>query len=335
MSDDDPATADTAPSGAICYRLDGRGGAEAVAPGDFAALSFPPGDPGFGWQHLRRDDPQAKPLLAALGLQGLVVDALAADETRPRCTLHEDGALLNLRGVNLQPGAEPEDMVSVRLWLTGHRVVGLSRRPLHAIDDIHASLRRGHAPVSPGDFVAKLALRLADRAEPAVGELGDEIDAIEEAALGVETGGLRMRLSETRRRAIMLRRYLVPQREALTTLEIEDFPWLGAADRARLREAADRVLLLGEELDAIRDRAQVVQDHLIDQRAESLNRRMLLLAIVTAVFLPLSLVTGLMGINVGGIPGADSPFGFWAVCAVLAGVGGGAFALFRWLGLFR
>ena len=299
------------------------------------ALEFDPDDRGFAWQQLRRDDPGTRSLLAALGLDELVIDALVAEETRPRCTVHGDGAILNLRGVNLQPGAEPEDMISVRLWLTERRVVGLSRRHSHAIEDIEAALLRGQGPVSPGDFVAKLALRLADRAEPAVGELTDLMDDLEEAALESDAAGLRPRLSAARRRAIILRRYLVPQREALTTLEIECLPWRRPADRARLREAAYRVLLWGEELDAVRDRAQVVHDQLIDQRADSLNRRMLLLAVVTVVFLPPSLLTGLLGINVGGIPGADSAVAFWSVVALLAAVGGGAFLVFRWLGFFR
>ena len=84
-----------------------------------------------------------------------------------------------------------------------------------------------------------------------------------------------------------------------------------------LREATDRITRLAEELDAIRERAAVVQDQLVERRAEAMNHSMLVLAVVAAVFLPLGLLTGLLGINVGGIPGANADWAFWAVCAIL------------------
>ncbi|MBB4302310.1 zinc transporter [Rhodobium orientis] len=319
----------------VSFVFDGKGGAREIAADDFAKTSFATGESGFAWLHLKREASATPALLAALDLDGYVTDALTAEETRPRCTVHGDGVLINLRGVNLHPSADPEDMISVRLWATERQVIGVSVRPLFAIGDLLAAISRGQAPVSAGDFVAKLALRLADRAEPAVADLTDAIDDLEDLSLDPEAFVSRHDLSAIRRAAILLRRYLVPQRDALSTLEIEDLPFLGERDRAHLREAADRVLRLGEELDAIRDRAQVVHDQILDQRAESLNRRMLLLSIVAAIFLPLGLVTSLLGINVGGIPGANNPDAFAIVCALLAALGAGSYWWIRRTGMFR
>ena len=110
--------------------------------------------------------------------------------------------------------------------------------------------------------------------------------------------------------------------------------WLVDRDRSRLREAAERVTRLGEELDAIRDRSQVVHDQIMDRRAETMNRQMLILSLVAALFLPLGLVTGLLGVNVGGIPGADNPWAFEILCAVLVVVGAMQVWLFKRIGLF-
>jgi len=112
-------------------------------------------------------------------------------------------------------------------------------------------------------------------------------------------------------------------------------PWIGGLERARLREATERVTRLAEELDAIRDRAQVVHDHMMDSRAEAMNRQMLVLSVVTAVFLPLGLLTGLLGINVGGIPGANSGFAFWIVSAGLVLLGAAQFLTFWRMGWLR
>ncbi|WP_170391861.1 zinc transporter ZntB [Ruegeria arenilitoris] len=319
----------------MTWIFDGSGKAVSLDPDDFASW-IPAGPEGqFAWQHLRLEAPGTAPLLRAGGLDEFVIDALTADETRPRCTVHGDGVILNLRGVNLQEGQPPEDMISVRLWLTENKIIGVWRRPLDAVADMLAAIDRGQAPKSPGDFVARLALRLADRAEPAITDLNERVDDLEEALLEANAEISRSELAAIRRSSIVLRRYLVPQRDALTTLEIEDVPWLQAHDRSRLREASERIYRIGEDLAAVRERVQIIHDQLMDERAERMNNRMLVLSVVSAVFLPLGLVAGVLGINVGGIPGAESRHAFWVVCALLVALGGMLLGVARWLGMFR
>ncbi|WP_170372243.1 zinc transporter ZntB [Ruegeria arenilitoris] len=319
----------------VTWIFDGSGKAVSLDADEFASW-IPAGPEGqFAWQHLRLEASGTVPLLRAGGLDEFVIDALTADETRPRCTVHGDGVILNLRGVNLQEGQPPEDMISVRLWLTENKIIGVWRRPLDAVADMLAAIDRGQAPKSPGDFVARLALRLADRAEPSITDLNERVDDLEEALLEANAEISRAELAAIRRSSIVLRRYLVPQRDALTTLEIEDVPWLQAHDRSRLREASERIYRIGEDLAAVRERVQIIHDQLMDERAERMNNRMLVLSVVSAVFLPLGLVAGVLGINVGGIPGAESPNAFWVVCALLVALGGMLLGVARWLGMFR
>ncbi|MBY4894106.1 zinc transporter ZntB [Rhodobacteraceae bacterium N5(2021)] len=317
---------------AIGFVFDGTGAATAIAPD---AESGPLDGPPFEWRHFRRDAPETMDRLTACGLDPYVIEALTAEETRPRCSVHGNGVVLNLRGVNLNPGAEPDDMVSVRMWLEKDRIIGVWVRPLHAVSDLVAAIDRGAAAVSVGDFVARLALRLADSAEPYIATLNERIDDSEESVLEPGAEVSRADLAGLRRSAIVLRRYLLPQRDALATFEIEDLGWLSTHDRMRLREAVERVVRLGEDLDAIRDRAQIVHDQIMDQRAERMNRQSLLLSVVAAIFLPLGLLTGLLGINVGGIPGADNPWAFAIVTLALLVIGAGLFAWVRALGFFK
>lgn len=300
----------------LAYALDREGRATVMAP------DGPMGGE-LEWRHMHWEDADALGWMRAVsGLEDDIVTALTAPETRPRCTViatpRGDGAFINLRGVNLNEGADPEDMISIRIWLEADRIVSAWRRPLHAVSDLRQAIEREQAPTGPGDFVAKLALRLADRAEPVVAAMNETVDAMEEAVLDEQPdASLRSTLADIRRQAIVLRRYMFPQRDALSTLAIEDLAWLTERERARLREATDRITRLAEELDAIRDRAAVVQDQLVERRAEAMNRNMLILAVVAAIFLPLGLLTGLLGINVGGIPGAETGWAFWGVCLLL------------------
>ncbi|UJQ94374.1 zinc transporter ZntB [Mariluticola halotolerans] len=310
----------------VAFNFDGKGDGSQVVPAD---LGKSRAAGAFSWVHLHGMDAKAVAWLHQCGVNPDVVAALTAEETRPRCTVHGAGAVLNLRGVNLNPGAEPEDMISIRLWIEDKRVISVWMRPLEAVQDVIDGIERNNGPVTVGDLVARLALRLADRAEPVVAMLNEQIDDLEEQVLDDVVSVHRRALADVRRMSIVLRRYMFPQRDALTTLEIEDLAWLGDRERSRLREAAERVTRLGEELDTIRDRAQIVHDQIMDTRAENMNRQMLVLTVVAAVFLPLGLLTGLLGINVGGVPGADQPYAFWVVCVILVVLGVAQALFFR------
>ncbi len=319
------------------YGFDGEGKTWSMPPDPLKVCTDKVPESGFVWAHVDGWTPEGRKWLQAAAMDPMELEAMLAEETRPRCTVHGDIALMNLRGVNLTPGAEPEDMISLRLYVSEHVVISTQIRDLQAVDDLMDSLDRGAGPVSPGDLIARLALRLADRAEPVVAALNERADNLEDAVDAPEGPGReeRAELADIRRESILLRRYMFPQRDALSTLEIEDLDWLSPRDRGRLREATERVTRLAEELDAIRDRAQVVQDQITDLRAEAMNRQMLVLSVVAAIFLPMSLLTGLLGINVGGIPGEHSPLAFWLVCLLLVVMGVLLGWLFRRLGLLN
>ncbi|OWU76353.1 zinc transporter ZntB [Phaeobacter sp. 22II1-1F12B] len=316
------------------WKCKGDGTAVALDVTDQTAEDLMQGDR-FVWIHLERPAADGTDWLSQSDLSLTVREALDAQETRPRSVVHGNGILINLRGVNLAEGADPEDMVSLRIWVTKRLVVTVQRRPLRAVDDVLDSVSRQVGPRDSGELVARLALRLADRAEPIVAELNESIDDLETELEDLDRLPSRAELAEVRRVSIMLRRYMFPQRDALSTFAIEDMDWLTPLARERMREATERVTRLSEELDAIRDRAEVVQDQIMDMRAEASNRQMLVLSVVAAIFLPLGLITGLLGINVGGVPGSDNPNAFWAVCAMLVLITAGEYWLFRKMGLLR
>jgi len=250
-------------------------------------------------------------------------EALSAEDTRPRCVAIEDGALIMLRGVNLHEGAVPEDMISVRLWVDPRRVVSLRRRDLRAISDLQASVMTGQGPDAPGAFLAELACLLTDRMEPIFDALEDAVAEQEQEVLDAPGPELRREIAASRRQMIILRRYIAPQRDALRALRDMNASWLLPEDRHSIQETADRVMRHVEDLDMLRERAQVIRDELANVLSDRLNRNLYTLAMLSAVFLPLGFVTGLLGVNVGGIPGASTPWAFAALCAGLIAVSGG------------
>jgi len=303
--------------GLVCgYILDGDGHGREVG---WDEIERHTPDKGFLWLHLDRSEPHGQDWLASRsGLSPLIVEALLDEETRPRSLAFDSGLLLILRGVNLNPGADPEDMVAIRIWVEPGLAVSSRHRRLAAIQDLRDDIAHGRGPHDAGDFVVALAQSLVRRAAPVIEDLEDAVDGLEEQLLEAESHEIRTNLHTLRRRAIALRRYLSPQRDALARLVTEEQPWLQAVHRSRLREVADRVTRYVEDLDEVRERAAVVQDELTNQLSERMNRTVYLLTVVATIMLPLGFLTGLLGINVGGIPGAEAGWAFWTVCGALA-----------------
>jgi len=241
-------------------------------------------------------------------------DLLTVPSTRSRCTVLDDRAMVVLRVA--RPGAEPDDIGRqlLTLWVEKGRVIIASELNIPEFLGITKWETAHYAPVTPADLIARLGLRAADRLEPLVEMLGDRLDDIEESLLIHNATRAQGKLTHLRRNLINFRRLVWPQRDVLNTLEIEDLSFFTPRDRLRLREASARAARLGDELQALSERAVLVHEQIIDARAERMNHTMLVLAAVTVVFMPLTLVTGALGMNVAGIPLADNPNAFVTVC---------------------
>lgn len=293
-------------------------------------IAFPPSSPHANdrteaphWYRFDQRTPDlAQVLRETLSLDALTTRALTASETRPRCTKHGDGAVVILRGINSEPGADPEDMVSLRMWIDGKKVVTYQNRRVAAADELAGELREGGGASSPGEFLVALADRMTDRMQDVVDQIDGELEELEDVQAEKAVPDLREAISGLRRKVVILRRFVAPQRDALDVLVDEDFTWQTEIQERRLRESVERITRLVEQLDTMQSRASIVQDFLSVRVAERLNRTMLLLSVVAGVFLPLSFVSGLLGMNVHGIPGAASPQAFlWITgCLILAGV---------------
>jgi zinc transporter len=127
-----------------------------------------------------------------------------------------------------------------------------------------------------------------------------------------------------------VRRFLAPQRDALDRLYRHPGAWLSDSEINELREEADRITRYLEDLDLARERTMVLREEFLGQLAQEQNSRMYVLSVVAAIFLPLTFVTGLLGMNVGGLPGLESPTGFIASVVVMIVAAVGLVVLFRW-----
>lgn len=264
---------------------------------------------GFTWVHLQCDALDARQAMSSLNLASTVVESLEALDTRPKTLQIDNGLLIYLRGINKNPDADPEDMVSLRIWFTEHGIVSARRRGrnLLSVQDVRDQLDQGMSVASPGALVLELIKQVVVR-------IGEMVDIVDEELVGFETADVittraRQRLVVVRRQAAAIRRYLAPQRDALDTLYRAN-TLLTSEQAFALREQTDRMTRYVEDLDLARERALVLQDELRNRIAEKQGMVLYVLSLVTAIFLPLSFLTGIFGMNVGGLPGVDNPQAF-------------------------
>lgn len=320
------------PAEPVVLRLDGKGGAAALEWEKFRRRK----GGGLSWVHMNWQAPAAWDWLTEdLGIDPIVAEPLQAEETRPRGTAVDGESLVILRGINPHPGETPEDMVSLRMLVGPKRIVTLSRHELVAAQNLRESFAAGEGPADIGAFLAALADGLIANMEPVFDDLDDGLDDVEEAALdGGYSSAVEARLGAIRRQIIALRRYIAPQREALLQIAAERLDWLSEDERATLREAAERITRYVEYLDSARDRGKIIQEELTLRLNRELTRNTYFLTAAAAIILPLGLMAGMLGMNVGGIPGADHPWAFWIIAGVFAALFAGGFVLARWLKLF-
>ncbi len=307
--------------------LDGNGGARSL---NWDEINAWKAEDGQLWLHCEYSHRFAKTwLVEKSGLDKLTVAAMTIEESRPRAVITESGLLLFLRSVNLNPGQEPEDMVSIRMWLDKTRLITTRKRRLLSVQDVRESLEKNNGPKNVVDLMLTINDRMMDRIGDVLEQLDEQVDCLEDDVITQESRELRPKISNCRREAILLRRYLSPQREAFFRLYSEDSPWLGKVARLHLREVTDRLIRYVEDLDSVRDRAAITQEELMSRVSEQMDKRMYILSLVAVVFLPLSFITGLLGINVGGIPGAEHKGAFYIVCGFLLLIGVVQFFLFK------
>ncbi|MDC8829589.1 zinc transporter ZntB [Alteromonas gilva] len=273
-------------------------------------LSTTPPAQCYRWVHMQSDSSDAEQLIETMALSGSVGESLLALQTRPRVIPLPDGALAFLRGINANPGADPEDMVSLRLWITPSLIVTARRheRKLVSVQDTRLQVEEGNAPASIAELLIVLLTRIADRIHDKVEEIDEHLGEYEAAETLNKQD--RHQLSMLRRQTASIRRYLAPQRDALEALGRV----AGLFDNTQtfsLRDQSDRMTRSIEDLDLARERAIVLQDELRNQISDKQNIRMYVLSMVTAIFLPLSFLTGVFGMNVAGLPGTETPDGFF------------------------
>ncbi len=301
--------------------LDGSGGGRPIgwdAVQHWKASSAEP----LLWIHLDRAHAGVAHWLEThLGLPEPTAELLTSDSTRPRAFREDRTLVATLRGINFNPGAEPEDMLSMQLWSDGHRVVTLRRMPLQTPRVVCDEIDAGRGPVDAGSLVTAITEHMVDRMSHAIIDMNEVIDELEDETIATDTDDMLGKIATIRRNCLALKRHMSPQHEALQSIASNAPGWFEDHDRREIAETIARLRRYLDDLDISKESAIVLQDDIRARAAAGTQQTQYVLAVVAGIFLPLTFITGLLGINVGDIP-LTSPgsHGFWIVVVLCLGI---------------
>jgi zinc transporter len=292
------------------------GSADAVAriQGHVAA-----GGGGFVWLHFNLSNAHAEAWLRRhAGLDEEFFDALREGSRSSRIERDGDTLFAVINDVTFDFDFDASDLAT--LWVSARDgvVVSARRHPLRSIDRLRAAVRRGEPLDSPVALLDHLLRDQADELQRIARVATARVDEIEDALLAGKASRHGAELARLRRLMVRLQRWLAPEPGALMRMLGNPPGWVTASDTQRLRQASEDFAVVLRDIGDVQERIKLLQEEASARVAEENNRSLFMLTMVTVLALPINLVAGLLGMNVGGIPLAEHPHGFWLVVLLIA-----------------
>lgn len=275
------------------------------------------------WLHFNLSEARARRwLLESAFLPAALRELLHDHDDNHRIELVDGGGLLLVMSdFTFDDASDPSEVAALWCFVSAHALITARMHPLRSVDDLRLQIRNGASASSGVDLVTQLFdLRTARVRQLAKG-MADRLDDIEDEVLAGNIKEQREHLGRTRRLCARLRRQFVPERADLHKFLHRPAAALAEADREALQSSADTLGFSIEEVAELYERAKLLQEELASRLAENTGRNLYVLSVLTAVLLPMTLVTGIFGMNVAGLPGMHGESAFWHVMLLVIASG--------------
>jgi len=257
-------------------------------------------------------------------------DSLHEGPRSTRIELADDTLIAVVNDVLHDFTYEASDISTLSLSVGRQLVISARRRPLRAVDSLRQAVVNGEPIRSPVELLIHLLRDQADALVKIVRDAIATVDNIEDNLLAGKLTDKRANLGALRRVLVRLRRLLAPEPAALFRLLQRPPGWIAAQDVQELRQSTEEFSLVLSDMSSLQERIKLIQEEIAALVNEGNNRSLFVLTIVTVLALPINIIAGLLGMNVGGVPLGQDPDGFWMVLLTATAItGGAAWWLFR------
>ena len=284
-----------------------------------AELRAAPPVPGrFAWLHFNLSHAATQRWLERhAGLSHAFFDALRDELRSTRIERVDEALLAVVNDVRFDFAFTPADLSTLWVSLEPQLVVTARQSPLRSIDRLTRRVKAGETLHSPVELLEQLLRAQADVLVDIVREVTRQVDRVEDELLAGRLDAKRARLGTLRRLLVRLQRLLAPEPASLLRLLQHPPEWVTQDDLQQLREAAEEFSVALRDMASLQERIKLMQEEVAAMVNEQTNRSLFVLTIVTVLALPINILAGLFGMNVGGVPLSQHPHGFWVVTSIV------------------
>jgi zinc transporter len=300
----------------------------AIGAQDAAGWMREPPEGQFTWLHFNLSNTASERWLRTHApLADEFYETLHQGSRSTRIEVADDALIAVVNDVLHNFSVDTADISTLWVHVTPHAVISARRKPLESIERLRQAVLQGAPIRSPVELLVHLLRDQADVLVNIVRDAVARVDTSEDQLLAGRLTRKREDLGALRRVLVRLQRLLAPEPAALFRLLQRPPTWIALDDRQELRQATEEFTVVLNDLAALQERIKLLQEEIAARVNEDNNRSLFLLTIVTVMALPINLIAGLLGMNVGGVPLAQHEHGFWVVLGFTAAVTG----LVAWL----
>jgi len=308
------------------YRFAPGRPAEAVTSDAVAGILAAPAAESAGeflWLHFSLSNSASEAWLRRhLELPDTFYESLHAEAGSTRLEQDAESLVAVIHDVLFDFTFDPAAIAITSLCIQPRLLVSARLKPLRSVDQLRAAVRLGELFRSPVDLLAHLLREQASVLVDILRKSTLRVDGIEDRLLANRISARQTEIGALRRVLVRLQRLLAPEPAALFRLLNRPPGWIGHEDLQELRQAAEEFSAAVGDSVALAERVKLIQEEMSALLSEQTNRTLFVLTVVTVLALPINLIAGLFGMNVGGIPLSDDPYGFALVVVSLLALTG-------------
>jgi len=272
----------------------------------------------FVWLHFNLSHAASEKWLKAhAGLPDEFYETLHQGSRSTRIELADNALVAVVNDVLHEFTFEASDISTLWVAVAPHLVISARRTPLQSIERLHQAVRNGEPVRSSVELLVHLLRDQADVLVNIVRKAVDRVDGIEDSLLAGRVRAKRADLGSMRRVLVRLQRLLAPEPAALFRLLQRPPAWMAERDTQELRQSSEEFSVVLSDMSSLQERIKLLQEEIAARVNEETGSSLFVLTIVTVLALPINIIAGLLGMNVGGIPLAQHPDGFWIIAAVV------------------
>lgn len=301
--------------------LDGKGGVSATSSAAVPSIQNPL------WFHFDLSNPEVtKTLNQVTCISDLVKEELLENSPIPKEIQFDNGLFIVQYGLNVDADKAQlitqDSIVTFRFFITDTFVISVSQQPINAIEQLNKHGQEGIGPVDVADWLIQVSEIISNDVNVSFNQVHDQISEMEDRVLDEDDHDQTYQdISIVRRQLIILRRLLMPQRDIFIRISTARVSWIDDNDRRHLHDLSDLQNHYINDIDSCLLRLAYLMEQISGLVAKSTDTRMYLMSLFTMIFMPLTFLASVFGVNLSGIPFGESKLSFGFFCLCLVGIG--------------